>query len=206
MVTLKVQPVLERSSYDIYFSPSCATCGTFCTCMWLQARHQMWLERDFMSGEKCPGGDFLLLVVVSRQMLQWWAGLLFQRGEGSHLCRTFQVNPVTIWNLSKVKLEVLVEHDIDAQSGQALVRVWLPSKVLAGTLASNEQIKRVKFLVDIKCSQTCVNSSNYHLVPFCVDPPHSDYMICCDPMYNLDIPDHYTSTANYAATLAHKVH
>ena len=33
----------------------------------------------------------------------------------------------------------------------------------------------------------------------------SDYMICCDPMYNLDIPDHYTSTANYAATLAHKV-
>ena len=25
-------------------------------------------------------------------------------------------------------------------------------------------------------------------------------------MYNLDIPDHYTSTANYAATLAHKVH
>ena len=91
------------------FPPSCATCGTFCTCMWLQARHQMWLERDFMSGEKCRGGDFLLLVVVSRQMLQWWAGLLFQRGEGSHLCRTFQVNPVTIWNLSKVKLKVLVE-------------------------------------------------------------------------------------------------
>ena len=43
-------------------------------------------------------------------------------------------------------------------------------------------------------------------MPFCVDPPHSDYMICCDPMYNLDIPDHYTSTATYAATLAHKVH
>ena len=30
-------------------------------------------------------------------------------------------------------------------------------------------------------------------------------MICCDPSYNLDIPDHYTSTTNYSATLAHKV-
>ena len=55
-----------KGRLTIFFSsPSCATCGTFCTCMWLQARHQMWLERDFMSGEKCPGGDFLLLVVVS---------------------------------------------------------------------------------------------------------------------------------------------
>ena len=33
----------------------------------------------------------------------------------------------------------------------------------------------------------------------------SDYEICCDQAYSLDIPEKYISTKNYAATLGHKV-
>ena len=203
VITLKVQPVLERSSYDINFFSQLRDLWDLLHVYVAPSQASDVAGEGLYVRRKVPRWWFLVVgcCLTSNVAVVGWSavstgwGIAFMPDFSGKSCHTLKGNLSKTWT-----------NDIDAQSGQALVRVWLPSKVLAGTLASNEQIKSVKFLVDIKCSQTCVTSSNYHLVPFCVDPPHSDYMICCDPMYNLDIPDHYTSTANYAATLAHKVH